>query len=67
MRKTAPKKRLWLSPKKFEVDSFRSTYLYIMVMIVAMLAYCQLLIVISALGVALDVSRAIEGGVCLMI
>jgi len=57
----------WLSPKKFEVDSFRSTYLYIMVMIVAMLAYCQLLIVISALGVALDVSRAIEGGVCLMI
>jgi len=57
----------WLSPKKFEVDSFRCTYLYIMVMIVAMLAYCQLLIVISALGVALDVSRAIEGGVCLMI
>ena len=57
----------WLAPKKFEVDSFRSTYLYIMVMIVAMLAYCQLLIVISALGVALDVSRAIEGGVCLMI
>jgi uncharacterized membrane protein len=57
----------WLSPKKFEVDSFRSTYLYIMVMVVAMLAYCQLLIVISALGVALDVSRAVEGGVCLMI
>jgi uncharacterized membrane protein len=57
----------WLSPKKFGVDSFRSTYLYIMVMIVAMLAYCQLLIVISALGVALDVSRAVEGGVCLMI
>ena len=31
----------WLSPKKFEVDSFRATYLYIMIVIVAMLAYCS--------------------------
>jgi uncharacterized membrane protein len=28
-----------LSPKHFEVDSFRSTYLYIMVLVTAMLAY----------------------------
>lgn len=57
----------WLSPKKFEVDSFRATYLYIMIVIVAMLAYCQLLILIAALGVVLDISRAVEGGVCLFI
>lgn len=57
----------WLSPKKFEVDSFRATYLYIMIVIVAMLAYCQILILVTALGVVLDVSRAIEGGVCLLI
>jgi uncharacterized membrane protein len=57
----------WLSPKKFEVDSFRATYLYIMVAIVAMLAYCQLLILIASLGVMLDISRAIEGGVCLLV
>ena len=57
----------WLSPKKFEVDSFRATYLYIMIVIVAMLAYCQLLIVATALGVVLDVSRALEGGMCLLI
>jgi immunity protein, SdpI family len=57
----------WLSPNKFEVDSFRATYLYIMIVIVAMLAYCQLLIVVTALGVVLDVSRAIEGGICLLI
>jgi uncharacterized membrane protein len=57
----------WLSPKKFEVDSFRATYLYIMIVIVALLAYCQLLIVISALGMVLDVSRALEGGICLLI
>ena len=57
----------WLSPKKFEVDSFRATYLYIMVVIVAMLAYCQILVLVTALGLVLDVSRAIEGGVCLLI
>jgi uncharacterized membrane protein len=61
----------WLSPKKFEVDTFRSTYLYIMVVIVAMMAYCNLLVLMASLGalggVVLDISRAIEGGVCLLI
>ena len=56
-----------LSPRKFEVDSFRRTYLYIMIVIVAMLAYVHLLVLIFALGFALDVSRAIVGGVCLLI
>jgi uncharacterized membrane protein len=57
----------WLSPKRFEVDSFRSTYLYIMVIAVAMMAYINILIVASALGIKLDVGRAVEGGVCLLI
>jgi len=61
----------WLSPKKFEVDSFRATYLYIMIILISMMAYFNLLILISALGaiggVVLDVSRAVEGGVCLLI
>jgi uncharacterized membrane protein len=61
----------WLSPKKFEIDSFRATYLYIMIAIIGMLAYCHLLILMSALGsvggIQLDVSRAVEGGVCLLI
>jgi uncharacterized membrane protein len=61
----------WLSPKKFEVDSFRATYLYIMIIVVAMMAYCNLLILMSALGslagIVLDVTRAVEGGVCLLI
>jgi uncharacterized membrane protein len=61
----------WLSPKKFEVDSFRATYLYIMIAIVAMMAYCNLLILMSALGalggIGLDISRALEGGICLLI
>lgn len=61
----------WLSPKKFEVDSFRATYLYIMIVIVAMMAYVNILILMSSLGslggVTLDVSRAVEGGICLLI
>jgi uncharacterized membrane protein len=61
----------WLSPKKFEIDSFRATYLYIMIMVVAMMAYFQILVLLSALGslagVVLDMTRAITGGVCLMI
>ena len=57
----------WLSPKKFEVDSFRATYLYIMIVIVAMLAYFHVLILLSGLGLVLDVSRAVIGGVCLLI
>jgi uncharacterized membrane protein len=57
----------WLSPKKFEVDTFRATYLYIMVVLVALLAYVHLLILFSALGVIVDVSRALEGGICLLI
>jgi uncharacterized membrane protein len=57
----------WLSPKKFEIDSFRATYLYIMMTLVALLAYIHLLVLGAALGVTLDMSRAIMGGVCLLI
>jgi uncharacterized membrane protein len=57
----------WLSPKKFEVDSFRKTYLYIMVVIVGMIAYIYIFIVIAGLGVPIDMSRAVEGCICLMI
>ena len=57
----------WLSPKRFEVDSFRKTYLYIMVVMVGMIAYIYIFIVIAGLGAPIDVSRAIEGSICLLI
>lgn len=57
----------WLSPKKFEVDAFRPTYLYIMIILVAMFAYIQVLMILAALNVALDSGRAVIGGVCLLI
>ncbi|MGA2483411.1 MAG: SdpI family protein [Candidatus Acidiferrales bacterium] len=56
----------WLSPKHFEVDSFRSTYLQIMLMLVSMLAYFYAVILWAGVGHPLNVGRAIVGGVCLL-
>ncbi len=56
----------WLSPKHFEVDSFRSTYLQVMLMMVAMLAYFYAVILWAGVGHSLNVGRAIVGGVCLL-
>ncbi|HXX16100.1 MAG TPA: SdpI family protein [Candidatus Eremiobacteraceae bacterium] len=57
----------WLSPKNFEVDSFRSSYLQIMLMLVCMFAYFQGLLIWGALGHSMDVGRAIIGGACLLL
>jgi uncharacterized membrane protein len=56
----------WLSPNNFEVDSFRSTYLQIMLMLVGMLAYFYVVTLWAGVGHPLNVSRAIVGGVCLL-
>jgi uncharacterized membrane protein len=56
----------WLSPKNFEVDSFRSTYLQIMLMLVTMVAYFSAVILWAGVGHPLNVGRAIVGGVCLL-
>ena len=56
----------WLSPKQFEVESFRSTYLFMLCAILALLAYIQLLVVLAALGTAVNMSRAMIGGICLL-
>lgn len=51
----------WLSPKRFEVDTFRSTYLYIMLILVAFLAYLHALRLWAALSRPLDMNRALMG------
>jgi uncharacterized membrane protein len=56
----------WLSPKQFEVDTFRATYLQVMVIIIAMLAYFHGVILWTGVGHAMDVGRAIIGGTCLL-
>jgi uncharacterized membrane protein len=57
----------WLSPKQFEVDSFRATYHYIMVVLVAMMGYFNLLVLGWGLGMTLDIGRAVIGGVSLLV
>lgn len=57
----------WLSPRKFEVNSLRPSFLYFMFVIVALLSYSQLLVVSSGLGRDVDVNRALAGGICLLI
>ncbi|MFZ0037817.1 MAG: SdpI family protein [Candidatus Acidiferrales bacterium] len=56
----------WLSPKNFEVDSFRSTYLQIMLMLVTMLGYFSVVVLWAGIGHPLNMGRAIVGGVCLI-
>ncbi|HLV87371.1 MAG TPA: SdpI family protein [Candidatus Sulfotelmatobacter sp.] len=57
----------WLSPRHFEMDSFRSTYLYVMVVILSLLAYVHMLLLAAGLSLGLNMNRAIMGGVSLLI
>jgi len=57
----------WLSPKHFEVDSFRSTYRHIMIYLFVMIAYLDAVMLWLASGHAIDAGRAIVGGVCLFL
>ncbi|HSY63057.1 MAG TPA: SdpI family protein [Terriglobales bacterium] len=56
----------WLSPKHWQVDTFQSTYLYIMMVLVSLLAYFTGVSLWAALGQAANVDRAIVGGICLL-
>ncbi|HTZ46254.1 MAG TPA: SdpI family protein [Verrucomicrobiae bacterium] len=56
----------WLSPKNFEVDAFRPTFLQIMVIIVCLMGYLALVVVWVGLGHGMNVGRAISGGLCLL-
>jgi len=56
----------WLSPRHFEVDTFTSTYLYIMLVCVGMFAYVHALSLWAALSGGGNVTRALVGGMCLL-
>jgi uncharacterized membrane protein len=57
----------WLSPRHFQVDTFRSTYRRIMTYMFVMMAYLDAVILWLASGHQIDAGRAIVGGVCLFI
>jgi immunity protein, SdpI family len=56
-----------LSPKRFDVDAFRSTYVRIMLVAVAFPAYIVAIVAGAALTGRLDVTGAILGGVSVLL
>jgi uncharacterized membrane protein len=57
----------WLSPRHFEVDTFRSTYLYIMLVVLGLFAYVQGVLLSAAAGGHFRMDRVIMGGIGLLI
>jgi uncharacterized membrane protein len=57
----------WLSPRHFEVDASRPAYLYIMLVLLGVFAYFQGVLLWVDVSGRLNASRAITGGVCLMV
>ncbi len=57
----------WLSPQRFRMDSFLPTYLYLMLVVVALFGYLFAALLWIALGGALDLARALLGGVAVML
>ena len=55
----------WLSPKPFAVDSFRTTYTFVMFICACLFAYIQGLLLWSMLHEAIDTSRAFLAGLFL--
>lgn len=55
-----------LSPKHFEVDDFRSTSTWIMLMLVGLLAYCDAITLWVGLGHKVNVGRGAGAAVCLL-
>lgn len=55
----------WLSPKQFELDSFRSTYGWIIVLVMGLFLYIHVLSLLPGLGYPVQITRAIVGGMML--
>jgi uncharacterized membrane protein len=55
----------WLSPRHFEIDTFRSTYAFIVLLITVLLAYIHLLTLLPPLGYPIRIERAMIGGMML--
>lgn len=56
----------WLSPKHFEVDSFRSTFWFISLVLTAMFVYLHGLLVWAAWSGQVDITRAMLAGMLIM-
>ena len=57
----------WLSPQRFSMESFQSTCFFIMLIITALMGYIFALMLYAALGNELNITRAVLGGVSVLI
>jgi uncharacterized membrane protein len=57
----------WLSPRSFEVDRFRATYMWIAVLLISLMAYIQGLTLLAAFNQQVDLARALEAGICVFL
>ena len=55
----------WLSPRRFEVETFLPTYGFIMLVLLALTGYLQAMILSSSLGLTRQMERAVPGGIFL--
>lgn len=55
----------WLSPKHFEIDTFRQTYEFVVLLVVGLFGYINALLLVAASGGPVDFGRAMIGGMCL--
>jgi len=57
----------WLSPRRFEVNTFRSTYLYVLLLALAFMGYIHALHLWAAFSRPLDINRAVLGASFLLL
>ncbi|HME57136.1 MAG TPA: SdpI family protein [Terracidiphilus sp.] len=57
----------WLSPKRFEIDSFWRTYHMVMLLIFGIMTYSYAVILWADCGRVIDMGRVVFCGVCLFI
>lgn len=55
----------WLSPEQFKLDTFRNTYGYIMMLVIALMAYMHVVILLASLGHDEYLTRLLFGGIFL--
>lgn len=55
----------WLSPRQFDIERFRGTYNYLMMLVVALFAYIQVVLLIATLQAPVDTGKVLVGGVFL--
>jgi uncharacterized membrane protein len=55
----------WLSPKHFEIDAFRKTYAFIVLLITVLFAYIHLLTLLPPLGFSIRIEKAMMAGMML--